>query len=151
MRLALYVPHFDPRPAGLGTYVNEVCSRLIDRADSVDLYTETPEHVPSAWRAQIQVSPIPRKPRSLRAMARQVWLNVALPIELRRRRTDAIFVPFHGGMWFPPVPQVVVIHDLTPLVVPSSFFHALAPLYLRTVLPRVLRKSIVVAVSENTR
>jgi glycosyltransferase involved in cell wall biosynthesis len=152
-RLALYVPHFDRRPAGLGTYVTEVCGRLLDHADAVDLYTETPENVPDAWRARVEIhtTPIPREPRVARALARHVWLNVVLPFELRRRRTDAVFVPFHGGMWFPPVPQVVVIHDLTPLVVPSAFFHPLSPLYLRTALPPVLRRSRVVAVSENTR
>lgn len=154
MRLALYVPHFDRRPAGLGTYVHEMCGRLLPYADAVELYTETPDAVPSSWRARVRVHVMPSarvRRGAARLLLRQSWLSTVFPFELRRVRAHVVLAPFHDGMVVPSIPQVVVVHDLTPLVVPSTYFHPFASMHLRTVLPRVLRRSTVVAVSENTR
>lgn len=152
-RLGIYLPPFDRRPAGLGRYVTEVCGRLIAQAPSVHLYTETPELLPDAWtrRADVHRVPTLRGPGPARLASRHAWLGAVLPIDLRRRAVDVLFSPFHEGMLAPSVPQVLVIHDLTPLVVPSAYFHPLAKLYFRRVLPRALARSTVIAVSENTR
>lgn len=153
--LALYVPHFDRQPAGLGTYVREMCGRIIERAGHVLLYTETPDSLPEAWdHSKITVRSIPTRNIGsplARTVARQVWLNSVLPLELRRRGAGVLLVPYHDGMIRPSVPQVSVVHDLTPLVVPSSYFHPLLRLHLRHVLPRILSASTTVAVSESTR
>ncbi|GAB5548588.1 MAG: glycosyltransferase family 1 protein [Sandaracinaceae bacterium] len=153
--LALYVPHFDRQPAGLGTYVREMGRRIIERADDVLLYTETPDFVPTSWdRSKLSIRPIPtgRIAAPLaRTVARQLWLNTVLPLELRRRKVGALLVPYHDGMIRPSVPQVSVVHDLTPLVVPSQYFHPLLAAHLRWVLPRILSRSTTVAVSQSTK
>lgn len=150
MRIGVYFPTFDPQPAGLGRYTVEVVGRLLQDFDVV-LYTETPEHVPPDWSVTTHAMPKRSGGGLGHLMMRQSWLQLRLPYHLQRSAAEALFVPFHEGLLRPPVPQVVVVHDLTPLVVPSAYFHPLAKLHLRGVLPWILRRSMAVAVSNNTR
>lgn len=153
MRLAIYIPVIEVRPGGLGTYTREIVKRLIKQAD-VTIFTTTPETVPPEWRVRV-VSP-PSTLRKLsgpaRLIARMSWLNLLVPVQLKLKGFDAFFVPSHEGMVDCPVPQVVVVHDLTMLVEDSAYFNPLLTRYMRHVLPIVVKRcSRVVAVSENTR
>lgn len=153
MKLGIYVPVFQPEPAGLGVYIEQMCTRVAVRLDGTVLFTCTPEHVPSALRERCRLVPVlpqlRRAPRA-RVPARHVWLQTVLPAVSRRSKLDVLLSPLQEASIAPGVPQVVVIHDLTPLRYPSPYFNPLFPLYLREVLPRALRASEVVAVSRNT-
>lgn len=79
-----------------------------------------------------------------------VWAQTALPYRVRRDRADVIFCPMPEGIWFRAVPQVVVVHDLLPLVFPDLFGRLRQ--YIQYVLPRVLAASDrIIAISQHTK
>lgn len=153
MKLAVYIPVVEARPGGLGTYTREIAERLIKQAD-VTIFTTTPETVPPEWNVRIVSPPSPLRKLSgpARLIARMSWLNFIVPAQLKLKGFDAFFVPSHEGMVDCPIPQVIVVHDLTMLVEDSAYFNPLLTRYMRHVLPWVVKRcSRVVAVSENTR
>lgn len=153
MRLAIYIPVVEVRPGGLGTYTREIVERLIKQAD-VTVFTTTPETVPPEWNVRVVSPPSPMRKLAgpARLIARMSWLNLVVPLQLKLKRFDAFFVPSHEGMVECPIPQVIIVHDLTMLVEDSAYFNPLLTRYMRHVLPVVVKRcSRVVAVSENTR
>ena len=157
MHLGIYVPIFDERPAGLGTYVLEVCKRLV-RANrgGVTVFTETPQTLPDALGPHVRVyslglphglSAVP----GLRAPWRFFDLSVKLPWACEHLGVDVLFCPTSLGALLPRTPQVVVIHDLTMLKHPSDFFSLGSKIFARCILPQVLRAShTVIGVSQHT-
>ncbi len=81
---------------------------------------------------------------------RLLWSNAVLPHRLRQDRADLIISPNVEGLFWCPIPQIIVVHDLIPLFYPQE-----APrlhIYYKSALPRLLRRaSAIIAVSEYTR
>ena len=153
MRLAVWIPYIDVKPGGLGVYIREVCTRLFATFPDHILYTLSTSTVPPDWGVQ-RVETI-QVPQRLDGRARQAFrfvaLNALLPVQLKRHGCDAVFIPFHEGMLAPSIPQVLVIHDLTMLHVPSAYFSPFLTAYMRHGLPTVVRRSAAtICVSHHT-
>lgn len=157
MRIGLYAPVFDAKPAGVGVYIDAVCSRLVERNPDCVLITQTPEHRP-AWASRLPLIRIPRASLAparvaglARRAARLAWLASGAHLALRRHGVDVLFSPVQEGQAFGATPQVVVLHDLTALQVPEAYARAHV-LETRHGLPLVLRHARrVIAISESTR
>lgn len=157
MRLGLYIPVLDDKPAGVGVYIEEICSRLVKLEPDVVVFTGTPE-VRRPWFDASQVRPLGRRlvPVSglegARRRARRLrWLASGAASELRAEGVDVLFSPVQEGLLAGDVPSVVVMHDLTALKFPEAYGR-LTVAQTRWLVPRMLaRAAAVVAVSQNTR
>ncbi len=158
MRLGVYLPVLDEKPAGVGVYLEEVCSRLVRKNPDVVVYTGTPE-VQRPWLRGLEVKTI--GPRLLpefgvatgaRRRARRLrWLAGPCAWELPRDGVDVLFSPVQEGPLVGRTPTVMVLHDLTALKHPDAY-DRFTVAQTRWVLPRMLRHArTVVAVSQNTR
>lgn len=158
MRLGLYIPFLDDRPAGVGVYIEEVCSRLCRNFSDVVVYTGSPDAKRDWLEGAAKRSLAPPLPHALphmkgaaRRMYRLVWLSTFAGRQLVRDAVDVLFCPVQEGPTIGPVPSCVVVHDLTALKVQRAF-HWLSVLQTKWLLPPMLRHaSAVIAVSENTR
>ncbi len=158
MRLGIYIPVLDERPAGVGVYIEEICSRLVALNPDTLIYTGTPQ-VERRWLDPARVrgfgaSGVPVLPRigGLRRRARRLWWLLGPgPRELERDGIDVLFSPVQEGPLNGRVPSVVVMHDLTPLKIPEAYGRGTVA-QTRYLLPLMLRRCAqVVAVSQNTR
>lgn len=158
MRLGLYLPVLTDRPAGVGVYTDEICSRLCARNPDYVVFTGTPE-VSRPWldRARVRrIGGAPWRPRAVatnarRRAARLLWLATGVDRALRREHVDVLFSPVQEGPLVGRTPSVVVMHDLTALKVPEAF-DRLSVLQTRLLVPAMLRRATrVIAVSESTR
>lgn len=157
MRLALYIPVLDDRPAGLGVYVEELCSRLVALHPDAVVFTGTPT-ARRPWLDGVEVRPIgPRLFPELgpgagaRRRARRLrWLATFAHRDLAQAGTDVFFSPVQEGLLGNRLPSVVVMHDLTPLRFPEAYGR-LHVAQTRWLVPLMLRHATrVVAVSQNT-
>lgn len=159
MRVGVYVPVLDERPAGLGVYIDAVCSRLVRRGLDLVFFTGTPD-VGRPWLDQSRVRPVgargallnaSRVGRALQRASRVRWLMIDAARELPAHGVDVLFSPVQECPVLRSVPAVVVMHDLTPLKRPAA--HAwLTVARMRWALPQMLRRATaIVAVSQNTR
>lgn len=158
MRLGLYIPVLDDRPAGVGVYIEEVCSRLVRLNPDVVVFTGSPE-AKRDWLDPSRVRPLGRRllpdlpglegPR--RRARRLRWLMSDVARVLPEERVEALFSPVQEGPLVGAVPSVVVMHDLSALKFPNAYGR-LTVAQTRWLVPRMLRRaSAVVAVSRNTR
>jgi glycosyltransferase involved in cell wall biosynthesis len=156
--LGIYIPVLDERPAGVGVYIEEICSRLVALNPDTLIYTGTPQ-VERRWLDPARVrgfgaSGVPVLPRigGLRRRARRLWWLLGPgPRELERDGIDVLFSPVQEGPLNGRVPSVVVMHDLTPLKIPEAYGRGTVA-QTRYLLPLMLRRCAqVVAVSQNTR
>lgn len=158
MRVGLYIPVLDDRPAGVGVYIEEICSRLVRLNPDVIVFTGTPE-AKRDWLDPAQVRPlgrrlVPQLPglEGARRRARRLrWLMSEVAAVLPAEGVDVLFSPVQEGPLVGSVPSVVVMHDLTALKFPEAYGR-LTVLQTRWLVPRMLRRAAaVVAVSSNTR
>jgi glycosyltransferase involved in cell wall biosynthesis len=158
VRVGIYIPVLDERPAGVGVYIEEMCSRLIALNPDAVVYTGTPE-ARRSWLDPSRVrgfgaSGVPAVPQlaGLRRRARRLfWLLGPGPRELERDGVDVLFSPVQEGPLTGRVPSVVVMHDLTALKVPEAYGRG-SVAQTRYLLPLMLRRCAqVIAVSQNTR
>lgn len=158
MRLGLYLPVLDDRPAGVGVYIEELCSRLARLNPDLVVYTGTPG-AKRDWLAGAVVRSI--GPRLLpafkvaegaRRRARRLgWLASAVAWQLPRDGVEVLFSPVQEGPLVGSVPACVVMHDLTALKYPEAY-DRLTVAQTRWLLPRMLRHARrVIAVSQSTR
>lgn len=57
---------------------------------------------------------------AVQRMARYLWEQFILPVQLRQHRIDLLHSLGYVGPLFPPCPQVVTIHDVNFLAIPSE-------------------------------
>lgn len=156
MRIAYFVPYLDPRPAGVGVYVDEVGRRLIARHSETLVYTPPTTELPT-WLDASRVRHLPiglprfGAPGAQRKLARWAWLASVAQQQMKRDGIDVFFAPTPEAPVLGGVPSVVVVHDLTALEVPEAYRRSTV-LETKYVTPLVLKRaSRVVAVSENTK
>lgn len=154
MRIGIFVPLIDSNPGGLGVYISEVCPRLFKMFPNHTLLTFSSNTIPSTWNVKDVVefkAPELEWSEKRRHLHRFAILNWHLPKALKQSNCDAVFIPYHEGMLVSPVPQTLVVHDLTMLVRPSLYFSTALKAYMKIVLPIVLDGSkAVVCVSQHT-
>lgn len=80
----------------------------------------------------------------------QLWHHLVLPLLAWTHRLDVLFVPLERRCpLLAPCPVVSTVHDLAPLTVAGKY-GAASRLLFRSVLPRVLRRHRLIAVSRTT-
>lgn len=156
MRIGFFVPYFDPRPAGVGVYVEEIGKRLCARHPETLVYAPAPEVRPD-WLSPANLRPLPAGVPSLgaagaqRRLGRLAWLAAGARRELTRDGVDVFFSPGGELALGLKIPSVMVVHDLTVLRFPEAY-QTVTVLQTRHLLPRMARRATrIVAVSENTR
>ncbi len=156
MRIGFFVPYLDPRPAGVGVYIEEVAQRLCAKNPDLVVYTPRSEVLPS-WLRPEQLRVLPSGIPSLggaggqRRILRLGWLAALARRDVVRDGIDVFFSPVPEIPIALPVPSVMVIHDLTVLRFPEAYQQATV-LQTRYLLPQMAKRATrIVAVSENTK
>jgi len=139
------------KPTGMAFYAINLIREIAKLHDDVVVWTVMGDllDVPSNAKRMVLQPFIKRK--ALLPWVRAVWTQLCLPILLLKERVDVFFSPIPEGILSPPVPQVLVVHDLVPLVCSGDapFFRRLS---FRTRVPLVLKASShIIAVSESTK
>lgn len=151
MRIGVNASVVDPFLSGLGTYTVHLLMELAKLHEDLVVYTSCPETFdisPSKLRRiSRQVQPF----RGRRGhFYRVAWIQTCLALRLLADKVSLLLSPLPEAMIFPTVPQLVVVHDLSPLyfreALPRQYY------YFRYVVPAILKRArIVIADSENTK
>lgn len=153
MRIGINAAFLGRKLDGLSTYTRAVVEDLSCNGDEVLVYTSKPLKMKgnglTRWR---------RTPSSIgsengtsgNALRTLLWSQAALPAHVLRDRPQVLLCTMPEGMLVPVCPQVIVVHDLIPLLCPEA--SSRWTYYFRYVLPYVLRASRrVIAVSKHTK
>lgn len=153
MRIAVNASFLSERLGGLTTYSLSVIDYLCQCGEEVMVYTpdcvKLNGHPPTRRRSTPQAlrAAAGRAGNMLRALG---WCQSVLPLQALRDGTDVLFSTVPEGMLMPVCPQVVVVHDMMPLLYPEEYPRWRH--YFRHVLPRLLKScQRVIADSEHTR
>jgi glycosyltransferase involved in cell wall biosynthesis len=118
--------------------------------DGLIVFSSQPALFPEARVQSLPLWVSARRGFGMGSLPRFLWTQLALPLRLKKLGCRNLLSPNHELVLFCPCPQVVVIHDLLPLLFPGN--HPRQRFYYRQVLPRALRRAEkIVAVSENTK
>ncbi|MBI5882770.1 MAG: glycosyltransferase family 4 protein [Elusimicrobia bacterium] len=151
--IAINAAIWDRQPTGLGVVAREIASRVLKAGTDAAVFCSAGIE-PTTAPASSAVHRVPDWARGrpgtlLGGLLRFLWTQAVLPSKLKAVGARVLLSPNHEAVFFPPCPQVVVVHDLLPLFHPQN---RRKRLYFRCVFPWVLRRAdAIVAVSENTK
>jgi glycosyltransferase involved in cell wall biosynthesis len=139
------------RPTGLGVYAINVTRALAALGERIVVYTSSPEPVGGPAVETRRAPSAVRPDRGTRGnVARLLWLETGLRARLMRERPVLLLNLMSEGLLFPPVPQIVTVHDLVPLHYPQD--HPRLRHYFRYYVPAVIRRSrVIITLSEASR
>lgn len=153
MRIAVNASLLSERVGGLTVYSLSVIDYLCQCGEEVIVYVpdcvKLNGHNPTKRRATPSAlrSSSSAMGNALRAMG---WCQSILPVRLLRDRADVLLSTGTEGMLTPVCPQVLVVHDLLPILFPNEYPRWRH--YFRHVLPRLLNSCHrVIADSKHTR
>ena len=153
MRIGISAPIVEPHPTGVGVYSINLVNELAKLCDDLLVYTS----YPSAFKInQSQVRKVTSLTRPERGSAgflsRLIWMQSSLPVRNLFDRASVVLSTGSEGTLLPLVPQVVTVHDITPLLFPSLHPHTSELIFFRHFLPRTLRRShAIITVSQSTK
>lgn len=148
--IAINATVLDSRPTGLGVVAREIANGVARLDGRVAILASHPEAFSAARVLAVPPWVCDRHRFPIGGVPRFLWEQFRLPGLLKALGARVLLSPNHEAVFFPPCPQVLVIHDLLPLVVPEDF-PKLKHFY-RHVLPWALRRAAaVIAVSESTK
>ena len=81
-------------------------------------------------------------------LSRLLWYQIRLPGLLRAGEAAAFYSPVAEGMFAPPCPQVITLHDVLPLRFPETYPRL--RYYFRHVLPRIIDASAAIITNSET-
>jgi len=153
VRIGISAPIVEPHPTGVGVYSVNLVNELAKLHDDLLVYTSYPAAFKIAPTKVRRVSPLTRPERGLSGfLSRMIWMQSSLPVRTLVDHASVVLSTGSEGTLLPPVPQVVTVHDITPLLLPGLHPHASELIFFRYFLPRVLRRSrAVIAVSQSTK
>lgn len=151
MRIAINAAFLGERHSGLTTCTGGLAESLRRIGHDVVVYGSSPRLV------HLERVKLARTPSHLTfdkgpfaTLLRFAWNQVCLPVRLWRENIDLVFCHNAEGIFWCPTQQVLIIHDLIPLLYPAE-----APrlhIYYRRLLPLFLKRmSAVIAVSQYGR
>lgn len=150
MRVLVNATAVENQSSGLGHYVISLLKALSAFPLELIVVTPNPELLPGLFSVR---SPSWTRSQAsrLRSTPRYIYANTFMRYLLAKYRPDILFSPNHELMLFPPVPQVVVIHDIIPYFTPEQ--HRFLGTYYRKFLPGLLSRHVehIVTVSVSTR
>jgi glycosyltransferase involved in cell wall biosynthesis len=153
MKIGICAPIVEPNPTGVGFYSINLVNEMVRLSDNLLLYTSHPCAF-DIDRAKIcRVSWLTKPQHGLMGfLSRMIWMQISLPLRTLVDRTSVILSISSEGTLFPLVPQVVTVHDITPLVFPPLHPHRSELFFFKYFLPLVLSHSAaVIAVSKSTK
>src|SRR5262249_43829073 len=122
MRIAFNASIVDGVLSGLGVYTVNLLRALARLHDDLRVYTSAPAVCRAdpgiVRRGGAGVQPWRGRRGHLQRIA---WIQTSLALRLVADRASVLLSPVPEGMLFPLVPQVVVVHDLTPLHFPHAW------------------------------
>lgn len=138
------------RPTGLGVYALGVVNALARVERHLVVYTSRPEAIAPG----VEIRPASAGVRPERGtpgnLVRLLWVQFGLRAALTRERPALLLSLMPDGLLFPPIPQVVTVHDLIPLHYPRD--SPRQRYYFRYVVPAMLRHcQAVITISEASR
>jgi glycosyltransferase involved in cell wall biosynthesis len=151
MRIAINASSVHPVLSGLGVYTVNLLRELAELHDDLLVYTSWPEVL---GLNSTKVKRIQRRNWPSRGLVshfqRVLWIQTSLRFQLLADKASLLLSPLPEGALLPPVPQVVVVHDLIPMHFPEALPRQY--LYFRYFVPTLLRRSrAILTVSENTK
>lgn len=149
MRIAIEASAFWRDRAGSGTYVRNLLAALEKTAPEHDfLYLAASAQSASAGADVAQKGRLRRVINGLRHMA---WLQVSLPLQLRRVGADLLHAPIMIGPFWQPCPAVFTILDLAIIDYPETSDPVWRSYVLLNLRLALARAKAVIAISESTR
>lgn len=151
MKVGINATILGPNPSGLGNYTINVINHLKDYLDDyivVSSYFD-PLKLPPEKCLKVKDSLRPSLGR-VGHLKRWSWIQFKLPNLLKNNQVDLLFSTVPEGVTLSHIKQIVVVHDLSPLIFPEIYprLHK----YFQYYLPLILKKCIyVISVSQFTK
>lgn len=151
-RIAVNAVALNPRGAdGLNRYTTQLLDALWRTEVAWTVYTAAPvvrDTVPGT--CELVGRPDFARSNFRGNLSRLVWYQTRLPSLLRGDEATVFYSPVAEGMFAPPCPQVITLHDVLPLRFPDTYPRL--KYYFRYILPRIIKASAAVIVnSEATK
>jgi len=140
--------------SGISQYAANIIGHMVEHAPAdnfIALASRADAAWVQSWHPRLRVIPV--ADRCAVPVVNICWHLFALPFHLLARGADVVFYPAGNRRvgWFPFIPSVGVVHDLSPLHVPGKY-DRFRMFYLLKVLPLLIRRlDAVIAVSQATR
>lgn len=139
------------QPTGMAVYALNVIQELAKLCNDLVVWVVEDEILNIPCKFKRPVLQGFKKLKSNFYLARAVWAQVYLPKLLLKEKADIFFSPIPEGILNPPIPQVVVMHDLVPIFYPKDA-PLLRRLSFRYRIPNILKNSAgIIAVSHFTK
>lgn len=153
MRIGISAPLIEPKPTGVGVYSINIINHLASLHDPLIVYTSDPSSLKIDYGKVRKVCPLTKPHFGLMGfLSRTIWMQLSLPIRAIIDGVSVILSTGSEGILWPLLPQVVTVHDLTPLLFPDLHPYQPEPIFFRYLLPQILRHSeAIIAVSESTK
>jgi glycosyltransferase involved in cell wall biosynthesis len=152
-KIAINGTYLQAQASGLGVMNQNLIAELMkdDLEFDFRLYSHADCFKSQYPRQYLAVDPTLSPDRGLSGhIKRLLWYQTGLKQHLKRQQVDLFFSPVQEGIFFPPVPQIVTVHDLIPLKYPEvspkwKYYYLYA-------LPFLLKQSQrIICVSEYTK
>ena len=150
MRIAINAAFIGHQRNGLTTCTVGLAEALARHGHRLVVYGSSP-HLRGPGRAKLARTPayLSFENGHLASLLRFLWNQIVLPLRLRHDKVDAVLCHNAEGLFWCPIPQVLIIHDLIPL-----FYPAEAPglhRYYKYFLPLLLKRvNTIVTVSHHS-
>lgn len=132
-------------PTGVGIFTKNIVNCMSNLTNNMIVWLIDKDIIENNKYKVIEI--LPFLPFSLRtfSLVRAIWDQLSFPFEVKKACLNVVFFPIQEGMLFPPVPQIVFVHDLAPLNHPNGvpFFRRFS---YRSRIPFILKKSAAIAV-----
>jgi glycosyltransferase involved in cell wall biosynthesis len=118
MRLAIDATILeDARPSGIGMAAINIINELASLHDDLIVWTiEDSMLKVDGGRVKKIFTNSRRALGGNIYLARAAWTQFVLPSLIKKAKADVFYTPIPEGILYPPVPQVVTVHDIAPLL-----------------------------------
>ena len=152
-RVAINATFGHENPTGLGVYTRELVVELLKVECDYDftVYSSSPALKKMYPEKVTRVSPLTSPALGFRGhLTRVLWQQTMLPFKSRRQKASLLYSTVPEGILFPPVKQIITMHDILPMKYPGM--HPKMKYYYYYNLPILLKNSqAVICPSENTK
>ncbi len=151
MRVLVNATLAGSKSSGLGHYVLSLLRELREFPVDIIVLATHPELFSGEFETIHVKGPLGPEHGGKSNRLRYMWIQTSLRALLRRLRPEVLLMPTHEVLLCPPVPQVVIIHDIIPFIFQKD--HRFLGKYFRFVLPYALKTSAIriITDSESTR
>lgn len=141
----------EPASGGIQRYTREVLRELLRRDPDLIAFVASPRvHAGHPLQTRLVTPERLTRGNFTGNLLRLLWHQAVLPGALRREGASVFYSTVPDGMFAPPCPQVVTIHDLIPLRFPQSSPRQRH--YFRFLVPKLIDASAaVITMSDATR